>query len=82
MLRKVYEDKDRQEAVIRASDLAWVIVRPTVLNDKPATGRITATIDLTNVHGGAIPRADVAAFVLEQLMGERWVGKTPLITAS
>jgi hypothetical protein len=38
--RKVYEDKDRQEEAIRASALDWTIVRPTVLNDKPARGRI------------------------------------------
>ena len=30
MLRKVYEDKDRQEDAIRASALDWTIVRPTV----------------------------------------------------
>ncbi|MBW8743683.1 MAG: SDR family oxidoreductase [Sphingomonas sp.] len=82
LLRKVYQDKDRQEEVVRASDLAWVIVRPTILNDKPATGRIRATVDLTNVHGGSIPRADVAGFVLDQLTNDQWVRKTPLITAS
>jgi uncharacterized protein YbjT (DUF2867 family) len=82
MLRKVYQDKDRQEAIVRASGLAWVIVRPAVLNDKPATGRVTATVDLTTVHGGSIPRADVAGFVLDQLTGEQWVRKAPLITAS
>ena len=82
MLRKVYEDKDRQEAIIKSSDLDWVIVRPTVLNDKPATGRITASVDLSNVHGGSISRADVAGFVLDQLTSGQWVGKTPLITGS
>lgn len=82
MLRKVYEDKDRQEAVIKSSNLDWVIVRPTVLNDKPATGRITATVDLSNVHGGSISRADVAGFVVDQLASQHWVGKTPLITGS
>jgi len=82
ILRKVYQDKDRQEEVVRASNLAWTIVRPTILNDKPATGRIMATVDLSNVHGGSIPRSDVAGFVLDQLTNEEWVRKTPLITAS
>jgi uncharacterized protein YbjT (DUF2867 family) len=31
MLRKVYEEKDRQEEAIRASALDWTIVRLTVL---------------------------------------------------
>ena len=34
MLRKVYEEKDRQEEAIRASALDWTIVRPTVLNEQ------------------------------------------------
>lgn len=82
LLNKVYQDKDRQEQLVRSSKLDWVIVRPTVLNDKPGTGRITATIDLTNVHGGSIPRADVARFVLDQIASDQWVGKAPLITAA
>jgi uncharacterized protein YbjT (DUF2867 family) len=28
LLRNVYRDKDRQEAVVRASGLDWVLVRP------------------------------------------------------
>ena len=75
-------DRDLQEAIISASGLAWIIVRPTVLNDKPATGRVSATVDLANVRGGSISRADVAGFVLDQLTSEQWVGKAPLITAS
>ncbi|MGA0531701.1 NAD(P)-dependent oxidoreductase [Hansschlegelia sp. KR7-227] len=80
MLRKVYEDKNRQEDVIRASKLDWIIVRPTVLNDKPARGDIKALTDLSGVHGGAIARADVAAFVVQQLTTDTWLHKAPLIT--
>ena len=81
MLRKVYQDKDRQETIVMASELEWVIIRPTVLNDNPATGEVHATIDLTNVRGGTISRADVARFVIEQMASDRWLRKTPLITA-
>lgn len=80
MLRKVYEDKDRQEDAIRASTLDWTIVRPTVLNDKPARGRIKALTDLTDVHGGTIARSDVADFVVRQLTADTWLRKAPLIT--
>ena len=81
MLRKVYADKDRQEDGIRASALDWIIVRPTVLNDKPASGHIRALTDLSGVHGGTIARADVADFVLQQLTADTWLRKAPLITA-
>ncbi len=80
MLRKVYEDKDRQEDAIRCSALDWTIVRPTVLNDKAPRGRIRALTDLTGVHGGTIARADVADFVVQQLTADTWLRKAPLIT--
>jgi uncharacterized protein YbjT (DUF2867 family) len=80
MLRKVYEDKNRQEDAIRASKLDWTIVRPTVLNDKPGRGGIKALTDLSRVHGGTIARSDVADFVVQQLAADTWLHKTPLIT--
>ncbi len=80
MLRKVYEDKDRQEDAIRASALDWIIVRPTMLSDKPARGHIRALTDLSGVHGGTIARADVADFVVQQLTVDTWLRKVPLIT--
>ncbi|QND16965.1 SDR family oxidoreductase (plasmid) [Rhizobium leguminosarum bv. trifolii] len=80
MLRKVYEDKDRQEDAIRVSTLDWIIVRPTVLNDKPARGHIKAVTDLSGVHGGTIARSDVAEFVVHQLTADTWLRKAPLIT--
>ena len=80
LLRKVYEDKDRQEDVIRASALDWIIVRPTLLNDEPARGGVRALIDLSGVQGGKIARADVADFVVQQLTADTWLRKAPLIT--
>ncbi|MCA0050991.1 SDR family oxidoreductase [Mesorhizobium sp. B283B1A] len=80
MLRKVYEDKDRQEDAIRGSTLDWTIVRPMVLNDRPASGRIKALTDLSGVHGGTIARADVADFVVQQLTTDTWLRKSPLIS--
>ncbi|TPN57332.1 MULTISPECIES: SDR family oxidoreductase [unclassified Mesorhizobium] len=80
MLRKVYEDKDRQEDAIRGSTLDWIVVRPMVLNDKPARGGIKALTDLSSVHGGTIARADVAEFVVQQLTTDTWLRKSPLIS--
>ena len=81
LLRKVYQDKDRQEAVVRASGLDWVIVRPTVLNDKPEPQAVRALTDLSGFHGGTISRQSVAEFVVAQLSEDRWLHKAPLITA-
>ena len=81
LLAKVYQDKDRQEEIIRASNLDWVIVRPGALSNKPAVGKVRALTDLSNIHGGSIPRADVAAFVVQQLTDNTWLRKAPSIIA-
>jgi putative NADH-flavin reductase len=38
-LKRVYDDKDVQEWIIRSSGLDWTIVRPGLLTNNPATGR-------------------------------------------
>ena len=81
LLRNVYADKDRQEAIVKASKLDWIIVRPTMLTDAPAIGQVHATIDLSQIHGGKIARADVARFVIEQVSADMWLHRTPLITS-
>jgi putative NADH-flavin reductase len=80
MLRKVYEDKDRQEDVVRASDRDWTLVRPSVLNDKPPRGNIQVLTDLSNFHGGEIARTDVAKFVVSEVTQNRYLRKAPLIS--
>ena len=80
LLRKVYADKDRQETIIARCGLDYVIVRPTVLNDKPPRGTVRALLDLNGFNGGTIARADVAGFALDQVESEAYLGKTPLIT--
>ncbi len=80
LLRKVYVDKDRQEALVRTSGLDWVLVRPTVLNDKPPHGRVRTLTDLTGFHGGSVARTDVARFVVQQLTDDQWLHSAPLIT--
>lgn len=80
LLRHVYADKDRQEAVVRESGLDWVLVRPAVLSNKPGRGVVRPLTDLSGFHGGSIAREDVARFVLDQIETDAWVGRTPLIT--
>lgn len=81
LLRKVYADKNRQEAIIRASELDWTIVRPSILNNKPGGNTIRTLTDLDTFHGGSISRADVATFVVDQVTSQDWRHKSPLITS-
>jgi len=80
LLRKVYADKNRQEAIVRDSGLDWVLIRPSVLNDKPSREKVRALVDLSDFHGGTISRADVAKFVLDQVRGDQWLRRAPLVT--
>lgn len=80
LLRNVYADKNRQEAIVRDSGLDWVLVRPSVLNDKPGRDTVRALTDLSGFHGGAISREDVAKFVLDQLRTDTWLHRAPLVT--
>ena len=80
LLRKVYADKNRQEAIVKDSGLDWVLVRPSVLNNKPGRGTIRAFTDLSSFHGGSISRADVANFALDGLRTDTWLHRSPLIT--
>lgn len=80
LLRKVYADKNRQEAIVKGSGLDWVLVRPSVLNDKAPMHAIRALTDLSGFHGGTVARADVASFVLDQVHADTWLGRAPLIS--
>lgn len=80
LLRHVYADKNRQEDLVRGSGLDWVLVRPSILNDEPAHGSVRALTDLSDFGGGTVSREDVASFVLDQVHGDAWLHRAPLIT--
>jgi uncharacterized protein YbjT (DUF2867 family) len=80
LLRNVYADKDRQEAIVKDSGLDWVLVRPSILNNKPGGRPVRALTDLSAFHGGSIARADVAKFVVDQVGGDTWLHRAPLVT--
>ena len=66
-LRDEFADKERQEALVAASDLDWTIVRPARLTNGPATGRIRAQPRLKISIRNSVSRADIAEFVLDEL---------------
>jgi putative NADH-flavin reductase len=80
LLKTIYEDKDRQEALIRVSDTDWTIVRPGFLTNGPLTGNYRVLTDLWGITTDRISRADVAHFMLEELTSPRYVRQTPLLT--
>lgn len=63
--------KAEADANIRARGFRWTIVRPGTLVDRPAQGLIAVGDSLPH---GSIPRADVAAVVLNALLEDTAVG--------
>ncbi len=80
LLHTIYQDKDRQEELLRHSDRDWIIVRPGQLTNDEATGKYRVLLDLIGVTVGKVASADVAAFVLQQLGSDDFLRKTPLLT--
>ena len=78
-LKKAIDDKERQEALVKASGFDWIIVRPGGLTNGPATGSYKAGVDV-KLTAGQVSRADVAAFVLLQLDDDTYLHQAPAIT--
>lgn len=74
-----YDDMRRAESIVRASDLEWVLVRPGRLTDGPQTNAYRVSPRFRPAHANAISRADLAAFMLDQVSGNDWLHSTPTL---
>ncbi len=79
VLKRVYDDKDVQERIVRGSPLDWTIMRPGILKDGPATHRARVLPDPKDWRPGPVRRADVAAAIVDELATRRNAGRTPEI---
>jgi putative NADH-flavin reductase len=79
LLKRVYDDKDVQESIIKSSGLDWTIVRPGLLTNRPATGQYRVLTAPNEWRFGTINRADVADFLIRQIDNRALIGTTPLL---
>lgn len=71
-------DKTRQERVIAGSKADWVIVRPAVLTNGARRGRLRHGNRVGSlVWTARVSRADVAAFMLDQLASNTYLRAAP-----
>jgi uncharacterized protein YbjT (DUF2867 family) len=70
-LKEAMADKGRQEALLKATDLDYVLVQPVGLTDAPAAGRWLASTS-GETRSMRISRADVAAFIAEEIDAPRY----------
>lgn len=79
MLKRIYDDKDVQEQIIRGSKLEWTILRPGLLTDAPATGSARVLADPKEWTAGRVARADVARTIADEIARGQYIGLTPLV---
>ena len=77
--KNVLDDMTQTVALVKNSDLDWTIVRVPMLTDDPATGHVRAGAVGKDI-GIRIGRADMAAFLLTQLAGPRYLKRAPAIS--
>ena len=80
LLGDIYRDKKAGEDIVKASGLNWTIIHPVMLTTGPKTGTYRNGERLA-LHGiPKISRADVAHFVLAQLIDKTFLRKTAVIS--
>jgi len=79
-LGAAYDDKDRQEAIIRDSELDWLILRPTLLTNGPGRGRCRILLEPESWRNGLIPRRDVADIAVREAASPTLFRVAPVLT--
>ncbi len=80
LLGDIYRDKKAGEDIVKASGLDWTIIHPVMLTTGPKTETYRSGERL-ELHGiPKVSRADVAHFVLAQLMDKTFLRKTAAIS--
>ncbi len=76
---RAYDDKSRQEQLIKESSHDWTIARPGVLTGGPRTERYKVLAEASQWRNGIISRADVAEFLVRQIEDPTYLNKTPML---
>jgi putative NADH-flavin reductase len=79
-MKALYDDHNQQEKAIRASQLAWTIVRPAILHNGKMTGNYQHGTEALKDVSLKISRANVAAFMLAQLVASDYLYAAPTIS--
>ena len=80
VIRPAYEDVIGMAAAVRNSDLDWTIVRLSMPNNGPRSGRIRSGYMGRGEVGMRISRADIADFMLKQVQDKRHLRQAPLLS--
>jgi putative NADH-flavin reductase len=82
LARDVVEDKEGEHATLTTCSLDWTQVRPPRLVDRPGTGRYLLTDAAPGLRSAPLPKADVAAAMLDLAEGREWLSAAPFVVAA
>lgn len=75
----IIDDKNRMESMTRKSGLDWTIARCTTVKERPATGKVNATLDGKGLKF-SISTVDMAVFIVNQLTDNSFLKQAPTIS--
>ena len=76
---RAYDDKTRQEDLIKQSCLDWTIARPGVLLNGPKSSRYKVLREPSSWRNGIISRASVADFLVKQIEDRTYLREAPIL---
>ncbi len=79
LLKDVFLDRENQLAILESSRVEWVAVRVPRLTDEPARGLVKAFFGNPS-PSLKVTRSDLADFMLEQLISDKWVRQAPILS--
>ena len=79
LFKNVFDDKDRGEALLAASGLDYVNVRPGRLTNGKAKGGVKASPTPQSLNASHLERDDLADFMVAQLDDPTWNGKSVVV---
>lgn len=81
LMWRMYADMSQMELLVAASGFDWTIVRPPQLVDGPLTGKLIVSADTLPEGKHKITRADLAAFLLEEVKSEQYLHQWPMLAS-
>ena len=82
IFRNLHAEHLRVEALVRASSLEWTIVRPPRLTSRSAEGFIPALEFSLGPGSYSMSRADVAAFIAEEIDNNAYIHKAVFLKSA
>ncbi|MDO3624564.1 NAD(P)-dependent oxidoreductase [Mucilaginibacter sp. BT774] len=79
-VRYQYHDHEKQEALIKASNLDWTIIRPVGLTDSEKKREVKVSFDNQPKPSTTISRKNVALFMLDVLEKNLYTNQIPVIS--